>query len=300
MNLTFQIRFATQTGQSLWLAGQNPLPGQLPLHFLNHESWQTTVALTDEAAKTPLNYTYLLHNSDGSKVMDWGRDRVLIPADFEGDELLFIDSWNSTGFVENAFYTEPFKKVLFTGNTVTVKNAEPEHPTHTFRVKAPLLKKGQTLCLPGEGPVLGNWQTQSPILLSRQPGEDYFSVQLDLRGQPFPFAYKYGIWDTGHNSFIGFESKANRALADNIAPGKHTLVNDGLVHLPADTWHGAGVAVPVFSLRSENSFGVGEFLDLKPLADWGQKTGLKLTQLLPINDTSATDTWNDVHRIMLA
>ena len=63
--------------------------------------------------------------------------------------------------------------------------------------------------------------------------------------------------------------------------------------LPPEPWRGAGVAVPVFSLRSENSFGVGEFADLKLLADWGKKTGLKLIQLLPINDTSATHTWKD-------
>ena len=82
-------------------------------------------------------------------------------------------------------------------------------------------------------------------------------------------------------------------LNDEIARDKHTLVNDGFAHLPDDTWHGAGVAVPVFSLRSENSFGVGEFLDLKPLADWGKQVGLKLIQLLPVNDTSATGIWRD-------
>ncbi len=78
-----------------------------------------------------------------------------------------------------------------------------------------------------------------------------------------------------------------------MAPNKHTIVNDGFVRLPADTWKGAGVAIPVFSLRSENSFGVGEFADLKLLADWAKRAGLKLIQILPINDTSATHTWLD-------
>ena len=32
-------------------------------------------------------------------------------------------------------------------------------------------------------------------------------------------------------------------------------------------WRGAGVAAPVFSLRTHNSVGVGEFLDLIPLVD---------------------------------
>ncbi|MBQ2499724.1 MAG: 4-alpha-glucanotransferase, partial [Bacteroidales bacterium] len=55
----------------------------------------------------------------------------------------------------------------------------------------------------------------------------------------------------------------------------------------------AGVAVPVFSLRSEDSCGIGEFLDLKKLADWCVMTGLKLIQILPINDTTTDGGWSD-------
>jgi 4-alpha-glucanotransferase len=156
-----------------------------------------------------------------------------------------------------------------------------------------LLEKNQTLCLLGEGKALDNWQTEKPILLSRITGEDYLSTQLDLRGQPFPFAYKYGVFDVAENKFVRYEDGENRTLNDEIARDKHTLVNDGFARLPLAPWRGAGVAVPVFSLRSENSFGVGEFLDLKPLADWGKQVGLKLIQLLPVNDTSATGTWAD-------
>ena len=58
-------------------------------------------------------------------------------------------------------------------------------------------------------------------------------------------------------------------------------------------WKGAGVAIPVFSLRSKNSLGVGEFSDLKLLVDWSVKTDMKLIQILPINDTIATNTWVD-------
>ena len=94
-------------------------------------------------------------------------------------------------------------------------------------------------------------------------------------------------------AFLRYEDGDNRILHDAVAPGKHTMVNDGFVRLPASTWKGAGVAIPVFSLRSENSFGVGEFADLKLLADWGSQAGLKLIQILPVNDTTATHTWTD-------
>lgn len=58
-------------------------------------------------------------------------------------------------------------------------------------------------------------------------------------------------------------------------------------------WKGAGVAVPVFSLRSRYSCGIGEFLDLKLLADWCSKVGLKIIQILPINDTRTDDSWDN-------
>jgi 4-alpha-glucanotransferase len=58
-------------------------------------------------------------------------------------------------------------------------------------------------------------------------------------------------------------------------------------------WQGAGVAIPVFSLRTEKSLGVGEFTDIKKLVDWAKQVGMRLIQLLPINDTNATGTWTD-------
>ena len=297
MNLTLRLRYATQTGQSLWLTGNHPVLGggdparAVPLRFLNADFWEITIETS--VITEPLNYSYLLRRADGSEVADWGRDRALQPATFNCAELLIIDSWNYAGFFENAFYTEPFKKVLLAENFTEVKTAAPPQPTHTFRVKAPLLAKGQTICLLGEGAALGHWNTTSPILLSRANGEDCFSVPLDLRGQAFPFAFKYGMFDVANNKFLRYEGGANRVLADAVAPGKHTVVNSGFVVQPADTWRGTGVAIPVFSLRSEHGFGVGEFLDLKPLADWGKQVGLKLIQLLPVNDTSATHSWKD-------
>ena len=58
-------------------------------------------------------------------------------------------------------------------------------------------------------------------------------------------------------------------------------------------WRGAGTAIPVFSLRSEDDFGVGEFYDLKKMVDWAAETGQSVLQLLPINDTTMLHTWED-------
>lgn len=294
MHLTFRLRYSTQFGQSLWFAGNPPLAGApAPMRFLDREFWESTVLLDTAAAGQPLDYSYVLQSPNGTQTADWGGDRALRPADFDCENLLIIDSWNCAGSIENAFYTEPFKKVFLADSVTTASAASTPEATHTFRAKAPLLAKGKTLCLVGEGAILGNWRTDHPVLLSRAPGRDYYMAQLDLRGQSFPLAYKYGVFDVKKNLFARYEDGPNRVLNDIPAPGKHTVLNDGFAVLPANTWRGAGAAIPVFSLRSENSFGVGEFLDLKPLADWGRMAGLKLIQLLPVNDTSALHTWRD-------
>jgi 4-alpha-glucanotransferase len=294
MTVIFRIQFYTHPGQALWLSGEPPLPTHpVPMEFADTEHWQLTVPLPAEAAGATLNYSYVLMNSDGSRSTDWGRDRKIVPAEFDCAELLVLDSWNQSAYIENVFYTEPFKKVLLAENFTEVKTVGPPVRTHTFRVKWPLLKKNQTLCLLGEGPALGNWNPQTPVLLGRERADDYFSVALDLRGQNFPLPYKYGVFDVKTNSLVRWEDGPNRILWDEIKPGKHTLVADGFARLPLEHWRGAGVAIPVFSLRTESSFGTGEFADLKPFADWGKNCGLKLIQLLPINDTSATGTWHD-------
>ncbi|MCU0665578.1 MAG: 4-alpha-glucanotransferase [Candidatus Omnitrophica bacterium] len=46
----------------------------------------------------------------------------------------------------------------------------------------------------------------------------------------------------------------------------------------------AGVALPLFSLYSRDSVGVGDFADLKKFVDWCAKTGNSILQLLPLNE----------------
>ena len=296
MKLTFRLRFYTHFGQTLYLTGDHPLLGggdtnkAIPLQYLDSEFWQVSLDWPVNA-KESIRYDYLFKDKDGSLVQDWGRERTLTPAEFDSNELLVIDSWNNASAIENVFYTEPFRKVLLARDSTDVRAQV--GTTHTFRVKAPLLAKSQTLCMCGEGPILGDWNTTKPILLSRVAGGSDLIVHLDLHEQAFPIRYKYGVFDLEKKSFVGFENGPARLLEDAIEANKRTVINDGFLRLPANTWKGAGVAVPIFSLRSEKSFGVGEFLDLKLLADWGEKVGLKLIQILPINDTTVTYTRTD-------
>jgi 4-alpha-glucanotransferase len=300
VRLTFHLRFHTHPGQSVLLAGNHALLGNddvrsaIPLEYASEQFWRTTIELpSGEESNTEITYRYIWRFEDGSLREDWGNGRGVNPAMFKTEELLVIDSWNYAGFYENAFYTEPFRKVLLSQWQSEVRTAEPSVFTHLFRVRAPLLRKGQTLCLLGNAPALGNWGTQQPILLNRLAGNDWLSVKLDLTGQVLPIEYKYGVYDATRSQFVRYEDGNNRLLNGSISARKITVLNDGFAVLPSTTWKGAGVAIPVFSLRSKASFGVGEFTDLKLLADWCQQAGLKLIQVLPVNDTTATHTSAD-------
>jgi 4-alpha-glucanotransferase len=46
-----------------------------------------------------------------------------------------------------------------------------------------------------------------------------------------------------------------------------------------------GINIPLFSLRTAKSCGIGEYMDLLPVIDWCRKIGFDIIQILPVNDT---------------
>ncbi len=300
MQIIFQLAFHTKPGQLLYITGDHALLGNgnydkaLPMQYLDNDHWQARLSVEDtEPAGTVIRYNYLLKYEDGSYECDWGTDKTVETVVPGTTEQLVLDAWNHAGYYGNAFYTEPFQQVLLRENETTVRAVEEAAFTHRFKIKAPLLAKGQVPCLLGNAPALGQWQTASPLLLHRVPGADYWECRLSLNNECFPLVYKYGVYNTEKQTFIAYEGGNNRVLRDAVSEHKKTIVNDGFAVLPDNTWKGAGVAIPVFSLRSNNSLGTGEFTDIRLLVDWARQTGLKLIQLLPVNDTTATHTWAD-------
>lgn len=51
----------------------------------------------------------------------------------------------------------------------------------------------------------------------------------------------------------------------------------------------AGILIPLFSVYSKNSTGIGDFADLKLLADLCGNIGVSILQLLPMNETGSTN-----------
>jgi 4-alpha-glucanotransferase len=300
VQVTLQLRFHTKFGQSLYVTGDHALLGNdvyeqaLPMHYLDNDHWYVQfTAKREELAGKKIRYNYLLQYEDGHYECDWGSDKQLDVDTATAEELFIRDAWNHAGYYENAFYTEPFQQVLLKENETIVPPVQEGPFTHLFKVKAPLLAKGQVLCLLGNAPALGNWQTAAAIPMHRTPGADHWELRLQLSNDDFPLVYKYGVYDITQKTFLAYEGGNNRLLHDNVNGQKQTVVNDGFAILPDNTWKGAGVAIPVFSLRSNNSLGTGEFTDIPLLVDWAKKTGLQLIQILPVNDTTATHTSAD-------
>ena len=299
MRLTIQLRFYSKFGQTIFITGDHPSLGNndaaqaLPMEYLDHNHWQIQLEFNDKAVpQQDIAYRFILHQPDGGLVEDWGETHQLRFTQWQATDVLVVDSWNNAGFYQNAFYTEPFRSVLLKKNETVVPSNPPSVTTHTLSVRSPLLLQGQVLCIAGNAAALGNWNTDKPLLMNREAGDEDWQINLNLSDTAFPLEYKYGVYDVVNNRFLGFEAGANRNMYNGGA-GKRTVMNDGFTQLPDNTWKGAGVAIPVFSLRSKTSMGAGDFTDLKLLADWAVKTGLQLIQILPVNDTTASYQWTD-------
>lgn len=293
MKIDFYLRFHTQFGQTLAIVGNLPALGNneldkaLPLNFLNDGFWQASIEINAAEAET-LHYRYVfISNSERKKEAE--KNRVIDLKKMQGD-IVVIDTWNDESYFENAFYTTPFTEVFFKDHK-KFKSKKTDSFTHQFKVKAPLLLSNEVVCIIGNSEKLNRWNEVNPPLLHKKG--DWWTISLEIPVSDFAISYKYGIYDLKKEKFICFENGDNRVLHNDGSVEKKTIVHDGFVRLQRNTWKGAGVAIPVFSLRTDNSFGIGEFTDIKLLVDWSVEVGLKLIQLLPVNDTSATHTWKD-------
>ena len=290
MKVHFILRYHTRIGENCLISFGQESP-QL-LTYLNEDLWHGVFEIDTKKYPT-LFYQYHFQAKNGALTSEWETERLLDLSDKSMDYQEVIDHWNPAGAIENTFLTQPFQNIFNPATAATPTPVGKQTFSHVFKVKAPLVQAGQSVCLLGHGAALRAWDTAAPLVLKRDG--NWWTIRLDLTQEDFPLGYKYGIWDHTGNRFLGFETGNNRTLyAPSAGQKKHLItLHDGFMRMPNNTWKGAGVAIPVFSLRSKKSWGVGEFTDLPLLADWAKSVGLKIIQLLPINDTTATHTWTD-------
>ena len=158
-----------------------------------------------------------------------------------------------------------------------------------LEVEAPTLRGDECLCVTGSSEALGCWDTSSAVAMS---GADAPLWRVSLPIAAAGAEYKFVVRDCATGELRCWEDGCNRRLP--AAGVEAAVVVAGLrLRDGRPRWRGAGVAVPLFSLRSERDWGVGEFRDIAVLSEWAAAAGLSVIQLLPVNDTSVTGTWRD-------
>jgi 4-alpha-glucanotransferase len=290
MRLHFFLRFSTKFGETLWMnIRSGPTDNgagakEVQMKYLNTEAWELEMDTPPD--QKYFYYSYFLKTIEGIVVNEGETARQVYLQNAEVTVIDIIDTWNHAGEYENVFFTRPFREVLFHKFHKEKKIKKGAGSGQWFRVKAPLLKKNEAVAICGSGTTLGKWNTVDPMLLSKSG--DWWHIHTQIPVSDFPLTYKYGVYNTAKKDFVRFEDGPNRFLNIKPVEGRATVIHDGFVHLPNNTFRGAGVAIPVFGLRTKAGFGIGEFNDLKLLVDWAVASGLKLIQLLPVNDTTAT------------
>jgi 4-alpha-glucanotransferase len=322
MTVHFSLPYRTTYGQRLVLCGSLPTLGHwqlaqaLPLHYDEATTrWSAELEVPTEAA-TPISYKYVLLFEGGGAVWEWGDNRLLALPSAGYEHLEVRDYWRAPAQDDNELFTAAFTKALFRRPAPAAapakiatakvakgkKKAEPaalaEIPTTPaanlrLRLAAPRVATGHQLCVLGSDPALGAWD-QGPAVVLSDADYPYWQADVMLQHPEAELHYKYGVWDPATHTVVQLETGDNRVLpGGSAALGTLRIADDEGFRYAAGPWRGAGVALPVFALRSEKGLGVGEFNDLKLLMDWAVKTGMSVVQVLPINDTTATHTWVD-------
>jgi 4-alpha-glucanotransferase len=299
MKVHFFLRFQTRIGQELRISGNLPALGNdlsgpgVPMQYHSDQFWhfELDCDTNDKSLPATISYHYMLAETGAESIREWGEDRAISWKELKGDELQLMDTWNHAGEFQNVFYSAPFRKVLLPQQALPARKSAPKNTSHIFKVKHPLLGPDEKLCISGSCETFGAWDAEKSLAM--HPEGDWWVLNANLSKEDFPMTYKYGVWNSRDNRFERYEDGNNRILYDTRAKKKVTILHDGFAQLPNNTWRGSGIAIPVFSLRSRQSFGIGEFTDIRLLVDWSKKLGMRMIQLLPVNDTISTRTWMD-------
>ncbi len=281
MNVTVNLDYRTVWGERLVLQLAD---GKRVDMSCSGTNWVAMFTLP-KSAKSVAYHFEVVDNCGQTLRREWGEGHKYALA-VDAKYLVVEDSWSDRPS-NRAFYTSMFTDTIFA------------HATHAvgklvcgglrLEVKAPTLRRGEALALIGSTVQLGEWN-ESAVRQMTHVGNAHWSIELSSAESMAE--YKFVVVDATSGTVLRWESGNNRVLPYFGVQGAAYIIR-GMRLRDTATWRGAGVAVPMFSLRSECSFGVGDFGDLKLLADWCVRTGQNIIQILPINDTTMTRTWKD-------
>lgn len=283
MKIRFKIHFKTQWGESMCLLlhttpeSEEGLANSYEMHCNDKSEWTVEISINNSDS---VSYQYAIQKLNKTLIYEYGGVRMVsFPVMKEAVNIQ--DYWRAS-YGDSPFKTAAFSDCFFKRSQPKTK-IEKKEGNLVLSINCPQMEPERHFAIVGNQPALGNWDVAHKVRLdeSQYP---VWSITLDANKINFPLEYKYLIVDTTTDEVLAWGGGPNR-LVQNADKNTLTIVNDEHFIRTIPSWKGAGVAIPVFSLRSEDGFGIGEFNDLKKMVDWAKKTGQRVIQTLPINDT---------------
>ena len=292
MKLTFRIEYRTAWGESIGVMLEGKENAPIMLGTNDGIFWEGYIEDTDAAAGVPITYRYgVFLDGQCSRRESGTMAHIFCPGKKRNCHYILNDAWKD---LPEASY---LYSSAFSGN-YELKQAPQSQATGngdiTFRALCPCLHhRKQVLAICGNHEKLGNWNASRAIVMEEIQANEWITT-LPAEGLQFPLEFKFIAVNAENGEVEEWETGNNHQLyLNDLRKGEIFYTKETEIQFASMDRKIAGTAIPVFSLRSEGSYGVGDFGDLKKFIDWAEQTHQKAVQILPINDTTITGTWVD-------
>lgn len=291
MTVQFNIEYKAMFGEQIVVNIQTE-EGELklPLETTDGERWACDWCV--ESPEKSYTYYYSVEREGRAVKTEWLMIKHQLDVNARKAAVYTLyDHWKA--MPEDAFlYSSAFTDCI---NHQAPQEMKPETGSKIVRliVRAPQLRDGERLGVLGADKALGAWDVQKILPMTQHTYNEWVADidatrleggHLEFKFIAFRNAKNELLWETSMNRTVDLpEMKAGELVSYELDQAFFALYNRKL----------AGTQVPVFSLRTRKSAGIGDFGDLKTMIDFVASTGQKVLQLLPINDTTITHTWTD-------
>ena len=288
LNIEYQTTFGEELAVNILLDGKTE---QHKMGTLDGCHWMCELSKAPKT-NTHIDYYYSVMRGDEEARHEW----LTMPHRLEfvaakGATYTVYDHW--IDIPEDSFlYSSAFTECV----AAREKKMSPETnfaKTVRLKVRAPQLRYFERLAILGAGEALGNWEAKRAVDMYEHEANEWV-ISLDADTLPQTLEFKFVGLDEEVDVTPLWENGENRKVAlPPLEQGEVVVYELSQAFFPIFPWRAAGTVIPIFSLRSKGSFGVGDFGDLKQMIDWCAKTKQRVLQVLPINDTNMTFTWQD-------
>lgn len=292
MKLTFRIRYRTVWGENLCVLLNDDETQIISLSTRNGDEWQGSFEYIPVGSNQLVTYRYAVYRDNICIRKELGAISHLFSlGNAQQNHYVIDDCWRDLP-ADSYRYSSAFNSI-YTPQSYN-KLSDSVGSCITFRALCPELgNRNQALGLIGSCNALGSWEYCRPLRM-QEVRPNVWHITLDASSLQLPFEYKFVAINAESGAVEEWESRPNRLF--NVQPlqrGETYLPMETEVFFALPARKFAGSAIPVFSLRSEGSCGVGDFGDLKTFVSWAADTAQHVVQILPINDTSITGSWTD-------